>query len=127
MASVSKATIIGHLGSDPEQKTLPGGKNVCHFRVATSFGSKGNERTTWHSINAWDKTAELCMQYLKKGKQVYIEGRLESREYEKNGEKRFVTEITATQVTFLSSGGNATDSTRTSTKSSPDHDDDVPF
>ena len=112
MAGVNKAIVIGNLGRDPEVRYLPSGQSVANFSVATSetFNDKsGNrqERTDWHNIVVYGKQAELCGQYLKKGRQVYIEGRISYREYEaKDGSgKRKVTEIVANRVQFL--GGRA--------------------
>jgi single-strand DNA-binding protein len=115
MAGVNKAIIIGNLGRDPEVRYLPSGQSVANFSVATSesFNDKsGNrqERTDWHNIVVYGKQAELCGQYLKKGRQVYVEGRISYREYEaKDGSgKRKVTEIVALRVQFL--GGRGGDS-----------------
>ncbi len=115
MAGVNKAIIIGNLGRDPEVRYLPSGQSVANFSVATSesFTDKsGNrqERTDWHNIVVYGKQAELCGQYLKKGRQVYVEGRISYREYEaKDGSgKRKVTEIVALRVQFL--GGRGGDS-----------------
>jgi single-strand DNA-binding protein len=109
--SVNKVILIGHLGAKPELKYLPSGQAVCEMRLATNevFNDKQNqrqERTEWHAVVAWGKTAENCAQYLDKGRQVYIEGRLQTRSWDdKNtGEKRYKTEIVANQVTFLGGG-----------------------
>lgn len=107
MASLNTATIIGNLGRDPEVRFTPGGQAVCNFTVATTdkwedkSGQK-QERTEWHRIVAWGKTAELCGEYLKKGRQVCVVGRLQTREWEdKEGGKRTTTEIVASNVQFL--------------------------
>lgn len=106
MASVNKVFVIGNLGRDPEVRFTDGGQAVCNFSVATTdvwndkSGQK-QERTEWHRIVAWGKTAELCGEYLKKGRQVHVEGRLQTREWEKDGAKRTTTEIIASHVTFL--------------------------
>jgi single-strand DNA-binding protein len=109
--SVNKVILIGHLGAKPELKYLPSGQAVCEMRIATSevFNDKQNqrqERTEWHSIVAWGKTGENCAQYLDKGRQIYVEGRLQTRSWDdkNSGEKRYKTEIVANQVTFLGSG-----------------------
>src|SRR5437763_14540127 len=109
--SVNKVILIGHLGAKPELKYLPSGQAVCEMRLATNevFNDKQNqrqERTEWHRIVAWGKTAENCAQYLDKGRQIYIEGRLQTRSWDdKNtGEKRYMTEVVANQVTFLGGG-----------------------
>jgi single-strand DNA-binding protein len=110
--SVNKVILIGHLGAKPELKYLPSGQAVCEMRLATNevFNDKQNqrqERTEWHRIVVWGKTAENCAQYLDKGRQIYIEGRLQTRSWDdKNtGEKRYMTEVVANQVTFLGGGG----------------------
>ncbi len=114
MASVNKVILIGNLGAKPELKFLPSGQAVAEMRLATTdtYTDKSNQRqekTEWHRVVVWGKTAENCAQYLDKGRQVYIEGRLQTRSWDdKNtGEKRYMTEIVANQVTFL--GGGARD------------------
>src|SRR5438309_11702546 len=105
--SVNKVILIGHLGAKPELKYLPSGQAVCEMRIATNevFNDKQGqrqERTEWHRVVAWGKTGELASQYLKKGRQVYLEGRLQTRSWDdKDGNKRYTTEIVATQVVFL--------------------------
>lgn len=112
MASVNKVILIGNLGRDPELRYTKSGQAVANFSIATSerfTDREGNpqERTEWHRIVAWAKTAELCAQYLSKGRSVYVEGRLQTRDYEdKEGIKRYTTEIVATNVTFLGSRGD---------------------
>lgn len=108
MPSVNKAILIGNLGRDPEIRYIPSGQAVASFSVATteSFTDRNGtrqERTDWHNITVWGKQAELCSQYLKKGRQVYIEGRISYQQYEaKDGSgKRYRTEIVAQRVQFL--------------------------
>ena len=114
MAGVNKVILIGNLGRDPELRYTQNGQAVVNFSLATSetWTDKNGERvdkTEWHRIVAWAKTAELCAQYLSKGRTVYIEGRLQTREWEdKEGGKRQTTEINATTVQFL--GGPRGDS-----------------
>ena len=104
---VNKAIVLGNLGQDPEVRYTQGGQAVASFSVATSetFNDKNGERqerTEWHRIVAWGKTAELCGEYLRKGRQVYVEGRLQTRNWEdKDGQKRYTTEIVAQNVQFL--------------------------
>jgi single-strand DNA-binding protein len=113
MASVNKVILIGNLGRDPELRYTPGGQAVANFTLATNerFSSKDGEkqeRTEWHRIVAWGRTGELCAQYLSKGRSVYVEGRLQTREWEdKEGQKRRTTEIVATTVQFLGGRGEA--------------------
>jgi single-strand DNA-binding protein len=107
MASVNKVILVGNLGADPEVRYTQGGQAVTELRMATSEqwtdkDGQRQERTEWHAVSAWGKTAELCGQYLAKGRKVYVEGRLESREYtDKEGVKRKVWEVRADKVTFL--------------------------
>jgi len=109
--SVNKVIIVGRLGQDPELKYTPSGAGVCNFSMATteSWSDKSGqkqERTEWHRIVVWGKLAELCNKYLSKGRQAYVEGRLQTRSWEgKDGQKRYTTEINATTVQFL--GGTA--------------------
>ena len=111
MASgVNKVILIGHLGADPDMRYTPSGAGVCELRVATSESWKDKngqrqERTEWHRVVVWGKTAEICAKYLAKGRQVYIEGRIQTRTYDdKEGQKRYITEVIANDVQFLSSG-----------------------
>ncbi len=104
---VNKVILVGNLGADPEVRYTPSGQPVANFRIATSeswtdkSGQK-QERTEWHRIVAWGKLAELCGEYLAKGRQVYIEGKLQTRQWDdRDGNKKFSTEIQAQQITFL--------------------------
>ncbi|MGI5862214.1 MAG: single-stranded DNA-binding protein [Myxococcales bacterium] len=107
MASVNKAIIVGNLGRDPEVRYTPSGQAVATFTVATNErwtdkSGQPQERTEWHRIVVWGKQAENCGQYLRKGRPVYIEGRIQTREWtDKEGQKRYTTEIVANQVQFL--------------------------
>jgi len=109
MASVNKAIIVGNLGRDPELRKTDSGQSVCNFSVATNErwldkDKNKQERTEWHRIVTWAKIAENCAKYLKKGRPVYIEGRLQTREFEdKKGNKRTTTEVVAQVVQFLGS------------------------
>jgi single-strand DNA-binding protein len=114
MASVNKVILLGNLGRDPELRYTPGGQPVANFSIATSEswnkkdGSGREERTEWHRIVAWGRTAELCAQYLAKGRTVYIEGRLQTREWEnKEGQKQRTTEVIANTVQFIGGGAGA--------------------
>lgn len=144
MASVNKAILVGNLGGDPEIRFLPSGQPVANFNIATSerwTGKDGNpgERTEWHRIVVFGKQAENCKEYLKKGRQVYIEGRLQTREWnDKEGKKRNTTEIIAQVVQFLGTGmggGRAREAepppvvSEEEAKPSPlgNSDDDIPF
>ena len=105
--SVNKVIILGRLGQEPELKYTPSGAAVCNFSLATSenwtdkSGQK-QERTEWHRIVVWGKLAELCNQYLSKGRQAYVEGKLQTRSWDdKDGNKRYTTEINASTVQFI--------------------------
>jgi single-strand DNA-binding protein len=144
--SLNKVQLIGNLGKDPELRYTASGVAVATFSIATSDSWKdqeGNtqERTEWHNIVAWRKLAEICGEWLKKGKKVYIEGRLQTRTYEKDGVKRYVTEIVADDLIMLDGGGSgrreasgstatqqpATEMDSTSGQQSSTKDDDLPF
>lgn len=112
--SLNKVTLIGNLGKDPELRYTNSGVPVATFSVATNETWKdqeGNvqERTEWHNIVAWQKLAEICGEWLKKGSKVYIEGRLQTRSWDdKNtGQKRYMTEIVANDMIMLDSKGSA--------------------
>ena len=108
MGSVNKVILIGNLGADPELRYTQSGTPVCNMRLATNErwndrDGNAQERTEWHSVSVWGKQAEHCSQYLSKGRQVYVEGRLQSREYtDRDGNQRKVWDVVANQVTFLS-------------------------
>ncbi len=107
---MNKIIVIGNLGRDPEMRYTPNGQSVTSFSVAsnrkyTTAAGEQREETEWFNVNAWGRLAELCNQYLTKGRQVYVEGRLHSRSYEaRDGQMRFVNEINLTDVQFLSQG-----------------------
>lgn len=108
MASVNKVIIIGHLGKDPETRYAPSGDAICNLTVATSETWKDKatgekkEATEWHRVVMFQKLAEIATQYLRKGSQVYIEGRLQTRKWQdKDGTDRYTTEIRADQMKML--------------------------
>jgi single-strand DNA-binding protein len=114
--SVNKVILLGRLGQDPELKYTPGGNAVCNFSMATSeswtdkSGQK-QEKTEWHRIVIWGKLAELCNQYLAKGRQLYVEGQLQTRSWDdaKSGEKRYITEVLGKTVQFIGSRPEGTE------------------
>ena len=142
MASINKAILIGNLGRDPELSYTPDGRAVARFSIATSqqwtdkeTGEK-KERTEWHRIVTFGKLAEICGEYLSKGKQVYVEGRIQTSSYEKDGITRYSTDIIASQMQMLGpkdSGNEYRPSTDTQTSPAPEPsvpetgDDDIPF
>ena len=111
--SVNKAILIGNLGKDPEVKFMPNGEAVCNFSIATSeswtdkSGAK-QEKTEWHNIVMFRKVAEIAGKYLKKGSTVYLEGKLQTRSWEKDGVTRYSTEVIADNMKML--GGKPIDS-----------------
>jgi single-strand DNA-binding protein len=115
---LNKVMLIGHLGNDPELRTTASGQSVVNFTIATNENfkdSSGNiqERTEWHKIVAWGKLAEICSQYLKKGRQVFVEGRLQTRSWDdtKSGEKKYTTEIVCSDMQMLGGQGHHEGST----------------
>ena len=117
MASVNKVILVGNLGRDPEVRFMPNGEAVCNFSIATTDSWKDKsgakqERTEWHNIVMYRKLAEIAGEYLKKGRPVYVEGRLQTRKWQtKEGQDRYTTEIIADQMQMLGGreggGGNA--------------------
>ena len=109
--SINKVILIGRLGRDPEMRYTPGGKAVTNFTMATSESWKDDsgekqEHTEWHRIVMWGKMAELADKHLSKGSQVYIEGKISTKEWtDKEGVKRYTTEIVASHMTFLGEKG----------------------
>jgi single-strand DNA-binding protein len=107
MAGVNKVILVGNLGRDPEMRYMPDGTAVANFTIATSltWTDKGSgekkEKTEWHRIVAFRKLGEICGEYLSKGSQVYVEGRLQTRSWEKDGATHYMTEILASEVQFL--------------------------
>ncbi len=143
MASVNKAILIGNLGKDPELRYTPSGKAVASFPIATSEKWKDQsgefqESTEWHNIVVWGRTAENAKEYLSKGSPVYIEGRIQTRNYEdKDGVRRYITEIVCQRMQFLgrrgegSGGSDYTPPPPPSDENAPFNDkvedDDLPF
>jgi single-strand DNA-binding protein len=113
MSGVNKVIIVGRLGADPELKSVGNGQSVARLNVATSENWTGKdgqkqERTEWHRIVVWGRQAENCAKHLSKGRQVYVEGRLQTRSWEDagSGQKRYATEIVASTVQFLGGGAS---------------------
>lgn len=113
MAGINKVILIGRLGRDPEVRYTPDGAAVANFSIATSdewtdkASGERKERTEWHRIVAWRKLGEICGEYLSKGRQVYVEGKLQTRSWEKDGVTRYSTEIVASDVQFLGARDSA--------------------
>ena len=161
MASVNKVIIVGNLGRDPEMRTFPDGGSICNVAIATSrqwkdkTSGEKQEETEWHRVVFYDRLAEIAGEYLKKGRPVYVEGRLKTRKWtDKEGVEKFTTEIVAAEMQLLGgreggSGGGGDDSGGGGQRSAPaprpaagrpaastpaksstgfdDMDDDIPF
>ena len=150
MASVNKVIVVGNLGKDPETRFMPDGKAVCNFSVATTDTWKDKatgekkEATEWHRVSSFGRLAEICGEYLKKGSQVYVEGKLRTRKWQdKEGQDRYTTEIIADAMQMLGSRSGlgaaepremrdapAAGETRAAKKPAgqfQDMDDDIPF
>jgi single-strand DNA-binding protein len=111
--SVNKVILVGRLGQNPEVRYTPSGAAVANFSIATNESwtdkqGQKQERTEWHRIVVWGKLAELCSQYLTKGRQAYIEGRMQTRQWQdKDGQTKYTTEVQAQTVQFLGGGAGA--------------------
>ncbi len=146
MASLNRVMVMGNLGDDPEVRTTPGGQSVATLRLATNEqwtdkNGQKQERTEWHRVIVWGKQAEHCREYLSKGRGVFVEGRIQTREWtDKEGHKKYTTEIIAQRVLFLgggrSEGGGQrresappppSDTHFESSGPPPTGDDDIPF
>ncbi|MBA3031003.1 MAG: single-stranded DNA-binding protein [Desulfobacteraceae bacterium] len=139
MSGVNKAIILGRLGKDPEVRYTQDGRAIANFSVATSEEWKDKstgekmERTEWHRIVAFNKLGEICGEYLSKGSQVYLEGKIQTREWtDKDGNKRYTTEIVASSIQFI---GSRSEGQGSSERGNHDQgqsysdmpDDDIPF
>lgn len=132
-SGVNKVILVGNLGADPEVRFTQGGQAVANLRLAVSEtwmkdGQK-QERTEWVRVVVWGKLAELCGEYLKKGRQCYVEGKLQTKEWDKDGAKQFATEVVASSVVFLGggAGGSGSGRTRGPTPEPSGGQDDIPF
>ena len=138
MASVNKAILLGNLGADPEIRYTPSGTAVANFNLATheqwtNKDGEKEEKTEWHRIVAWARLGEICGEYLHKGSQVYIEGRLQTRSWEdREGNKRYTTEIIAQTMQMLGTPSKAGAAKSAEERFPSDEpvsipDDDIPF
>ena len=134
MASVNKVIVLGNLGKDPDLRHLPNGDAVCNFSLATTESWKDKEgnkqdKTEWHNIVIFRKLAEIAGEYLKKGRPVYIEGRLQTRKWQdKEGKDRYTTEIVADQMQMLGSREEAKEVAKTPASANfDDMESDIPF
>ena len=124
---LNKAQLIGNLGSDPDTRNTNSGNTVCNLSVATSHRGKTQageweERTEWHRVVCFGRTAETCQKYLTKGRRVYVEGRIQTRSWDDNGVTKYTTEIVGERVLFLS---NRTPDREGSYSEAPE--DEIPF
>ena len=130
---VNKAILIGNLGADPELRYTPSGRPVATFRIATTdvwtdANGERQERTEWHRIVAWDRLAEICGEYLRKGSKVYIEGRIQTRTWEdQNGIQRYTTEIVARDMRMLDASPAAPEETSGEEPPVVEGEEDLPF
>lgn len=139
--SVNKAILIGRLGMDPELRHTNGGTAVVNIRLATDDRRKENgewvEHTEWHNVTVWDKQAETVNKYCKKGKQIFVEGRIQTRKWQdRDGNERYSTEIVADRIRFLGSsseehvsgnGAGAPVTGNSEQQNAPVRDEDIPF
>jgi single-strand DNA-binding protein len=139
MAAVNKAILLGNLGKDPIVRTLESGNKVANFTLATNRTYRGPdgspvEETEWHNVVLWGNLADLAEKYLAKGRQVYVEGRIRSRQYDdKEGNRRFITEIVGENMVFVGGRGpgeaenEKPRAASTSNVNEPPIEDDLPF
>lgn len=147
MAGVNKVIVLGNLGADPELRSSPSGVTTCRLSIATSMNwtdknsGEKKEKTEWHRVVFFGRSAEVIDQYLKKGQQLYIEGRLQTSKYEKDGIERYSTDIIGESFNFISSSGSSSNNnqfandinqdTSSNNKqekpSADDFEDDIPF
>ena len=138
MAGVNKGILLGHLGKDPEVKKLDSGKSVANFSLATSevYKNKEGEKVTnteWHNIVLWSPLAEIAESYLKKGSQLYLEGKISNRSYEdKDGVKKYISEVVGRDITLLGrppneSSGESSNNEGSAGSNVSDEVDDLPF
>jgi|TARA_R110002012_G_C11564946_1_gene603760 single-strand DNA-binding protein len=132
--SVNKAILVGRLGADPELRTTGGGTSVVNMRMATSDrrkeGDQWVDHTEWHNITVWGRSAENVAKFCSKGKELFVEGRIQSRKYtDKTGVERYSTEIVADNIRFLGSKKDSNDSYQNSGghSSSSSNDEHIPF
>ena len=138
MGSVNKVILVGNLGRDAEVKVTASGQSVASFSIATTEtwtkdGEK-KEKTEWHRIVLWGRQADTLQPYLTKGKQIYVEGRLETRNWEKDGQKHYTTEVKADRIVLLGGGRGGERADRADSgyadplaNAAPITDDDIPF
>ena len=138
MGSVNKVILVGNLGADPEVRHTQSERSVCNLSIATTEvwkdkGGQKQEKTEWHRVTVWGEQAENCGKFLAKGREVYIEGKLQTRSYEKDGQKHYATDVVADRVVFLGGGGDRDTASQAPRKDHdtgsqvPPGDDEIPF
>jgi single-strand DNA-binding protein len=131
MSGVNKVILVGNLGNDPEIKQTGNGTSLANFSVATSESwtkdGERQERTEWHRVTCWGKLADIVGQYVTKGSKVYIEGKLQTRSWEQDGQKRYATEIVARDLQMLDKSGNDHGQPNLTVARPPVNDDDLLF
>ena len=132
MASLNKVQIIGNLGRDPEIKTIPSGQKVASFSLAcsekyTDKQGQKQEKTEWINCKAWGKLAEIIEKYVKKGSQIYVEGKIETQSFEKDGVKKYKTEIIVNQMLMLGGKGESAPNEQPAETYNQNIQDDLPF
>ncbi|RME81273.1 MAG: single-stranded DNA-binding protein [Caldilineae bacterium] len=129
MQGLNLVQLIGNLGSDPEMRYTPSGKAVVNMRLAVNTGYGDNQRTDWFTLVAWDKLAEACAQYVVKGSRIYVEGRLQIRQWEgEDGQTRYATEVVARQIIFLDRpNGKPQNGAGVPDEGIPEGAEDIPF
>ena len=126
MSGYQQVTILGNVGRDPDMRSTAGGMSICNLSIATSEKRKGEERTEWHRCVLFDKTAEIAEKYVRKGGQVLVVGRLQTRKWEKDGVERYSTEILVDRLTLV--GGKPDSKPAPQQASQQDSfDEDIPF
>ena len=144
--SVNKVVLLGNLGNDPEIRTFPSGGQVANLSIATSISYRDQnsgemiDKTEWHRVNVFNKLADVCKNYLRKGSRVYIEGSLQTRSWEQDGQKRYSTEVVCRELMMLDDRNSDQRATNNFNTSSPtkdyapeknlpqvDVDDEIPF
>jgi single-strand DNA-binding protein len=130
--SVNKVILVGNLGADPESRTTQSGSTVCNIRLATTSRRKDKDgnyqnQTEWHRVVCFGKTAENAQRFLRKGKRVYVEGELRTTSYEKDGVKKYSTEVVCNDLRFLGSKGDSESSSTGGGYDQPEGEDPIPF
>jgi single-strand DNA-binding protein len=128
--SVNKVILLGRVGKDPEVRNLDNGRTVANFSLATSetYKDKSGEKketTEWHNLVLWGKTAEIAQKYVSKGDQIYVEGKLQTRSWEKDGVTKYTTETIVDKLTLI--GGNKRSTNQEEPAAVEDSTDDLPF